>query len=182
MSMDSSGILQGALGGGGGGGGTGLTSTSSMRNALLRCHLPADVGPTTLATTGATASSKISSSSASSMPPPTDLPPQTPSQQHQQELTASSIDPASATSSVERNSFKRTHRRDMSAGTKTTMLWLKASEEYAEERRRRADLPPCVSADDVVDDIFQEFDMVKKAGWDRGDVAENSGLKLSDVQ
>ena len=70
----------------------------------------------------------------------------------------------------------------MSAGTKSTMLWLKASEEYAEERRRRADLPPCVSADDVVDDIFQEFDKVKKASWDRGDAAENSGLKLSDVQ
>ena len=69
----------------------------------------------------------------------------------------------------------------MSAGTKTTLLWLKASEEYAEERRRRADLPPCVSADDVVDDILQEFDMVKKANLSRN-TAEISGLKLSDVQ
>ena len=106
-------------------------------------------------------------------------------QQQQQPLQHSAIvnsaAAAASSSSMERQSFKRTHKRDMSAGTKTTMLWLKASEEYAEERRRRADLPPCVSADDVVDDILQEFDMVKRSNVDR-DLAEISGLKLSDVQ
>jgi len=189
MSIDSSGVLQGALDGRGGGGGgvaAGLQSASSMRHALLRSH------KSDASTMGIT-SVCDAISSASSMPPP-ELPPQAtpfqqqhqhPQHQHQQpqhSSLAGNSGAGSTTSSIERNSFKRTHRRDMSAGTKTTMLWLKASEEYAEERRRRADLPPCVSADDVVDDILQEFDKVKKASWERGDVAENSGLKLSDVQ
>jgi len=84
------------------------------------------------------------------------------------------------TSSMERNSsWKRGHKRDMSAGTKSTMVWLKASEEYAEERRRRADLPPCVPADQVIADIMQEFDAFKR---DDDDPPESTGLKLSDVQ
>ena len=146
----------------------------------------------------AAAASNATSAAASMMPPPNEIPPTTTttttaSNQQQQPqrqpavlltaiTSAAALSSSSSSLTESRNSFKRTHKREISAGTKSTMLWLKASEEYAEERRRRADLPPCVSADDVVDDILQEFDQVKNSTAADRRSAEISGLKLSDVQ